>query len=469
MTTRTRPRTTQQLGLETLENRELMAANAFGSLAVCDNSVPDQKIDNLQVQIGVSQRVLEIDGSRFNDYVEVSSPQANTVKVTVFSNAERSREKTSRSFSRASIDRVEFKGDLGNDYLWNGHPGSKSLRLPTGTVTVPTTVEQHNVPMKAWGDAGNDQLEGSTRGDLIIGGTGHDLLRGGSGNDVLFGGSGNDRIYGRGGSDALFGEGGRDAIFGGTGTDTLSGGSDSDRFLVETAGDSLLDKTAADTRILFEDGKGYKDTVKNVTVGNQTFEKLKIEVQGGSWSDAEIEAVDEAFQTLHDVTENVALLELSNGKEMRFGRLGAQTVRDQDNNLVSVEVGGVNHRSSNLIHITSSALTTQESLIQTVFHEVGHNWDQSKENKTVEEFRALSGWKKSLWTGFQWRHDSDAEFAREYGKTKPHEDYATCFAAYMMDQAGHTYDGLSSTAHAALMIKISDKLDVIDDLVETLS
>ena len=38
-----------------------------------------------------------------------------------------------------------------------------------------------------------------------------------------------------------------------------------------------------------------------------------------------------------------------------------------------------------------------------------------------------------------------------------------------MDKAGMNYNGLSDNEHDALMLTIADKLDVIDDLVDTLS
>jgi Ca2+-binding RTX toxin-like protein len=56
-----------------------------------------------------------------------------------------------------------------------------------------------------WGEAGNDQLQGSFRADSLDGGADSDTLRGGDGNDMLHGGTGSDTLAGDGGDDRLDG------------------------------------------------------------------------------------------------------------------------------------------------------------------------------------------------------------------------------------------------------------------------
>ncbi|MDB5352192.1 MAG: type secretion target repeat protein [Planctomycetota bacterium] len=119
-------------------------------------------------------------------------------------------------------------------------------------------------PVSAWGNDGNDELDGGIGNDTLFGGNGSDKVRGFIGNDTLFGsdangggpatdhdtlfggegsdtvsgGAGNDEIYGdettstgKDGNDFLNGNGGNDTLHGGDGLDVLDGG----------AGDDFLD------------------------------------------------------------------------------------------------------------------------------------------------------------------------------------------------------------------------------------
>ncbi|MFN9877143.1 MAG: calcium-binding protein, partial [Planctomycetota bacterium] len=108
-----------------------------------------------------------------------------------------------------------------------------------------------------YGDAGDDRLFGESGDDLLRAGSGVDLLRGGDGSDSLLGG---DTDNG----------------------DTLYGDAGADRFLKQGT-DLVVDKAAADAIIRFE----------NVT---------------SSWTDREIEVIDEGLALLVAETGNNALL-----------------------------------------------------------------------------------------------------------------------------------------------------------------
>lgn len=117
---------------------------------------------------------------------------------------------------------ITFGGGIGNDTL-----------DASGT----------NIPIFAFGDAGEDLLIGGRGADTLQGGDDKDVLTGNSGADVLNGNAGNDTITGGAGSDllnggddndmldgganndAIAGFAGDDVIIGGTGTDKLAGGS----------------------------------------------------------------------------------------------------------------------------------------------------------------------------------------------------------------------------------------------------
>jgi len=127
----------------------------------------------------------------------------------------------SSNFAASSVGTVEFQGGDGNDRFVNF---------------------VRNLPVRAFGNGGNDYLEGYDADDYLDGGSGNDTLDGMDGNDVLRGdsgadrlrgGSGNDFLYGGAGADQLLGEEGDDVLFGGVGeADRLTGGAGKDRFLV---------------------------------------------------------------------------------------------------------------------------------------------------------------------------------------------------------------------------------------------
>ena len=79
-----------------------------------------------------------------------------------------------------------------------------------------------------YGGNGSDKLTTSgsiTRSVFAFGDSGNDTLNGGGGNDVIVGGSGDDSILGNSGRDILIGGGNSDRIKGGSGDDILIAGS----------------------------------------------------------------------------------------------------------------------------------------------------------------------------------------------------------------------------------------------------
>jgi hypothetical protein len=88
-----------------------------------------------------------------------------------------------------------------------------------------------NLRLEAWGQGGNDYLEGYNADDYLDGGTGNDKLVGYGGNDRLFGGDGNDVLLGMAGDDELVGGNGNDRLNGGAGRDRLWGGAGDDVFV----------------------------------------------------------------------------------------------------------------------------------------------------------------------------------------------------------------------------------------------
>ena len=403
----------------------------------------------------------------------VSDNSSTQVSVnSVNSNIQLRETNTNRTwdYSASSVREVRF------------HGGSAADRFVNNVRYMPT---------KAWGNAGDDYLEGYSAVDEFYGGSGNDTLRGYGGNDILHGEAGNDTIYGDSGNDDLYGGTGTDKLYGGAGndglfggigeTDRLEGGSGKDRFL-------QVQTTRTERESYYRNGldrifgrKSYRNVTKTVhedtivdgatedatvlfrNAGAQTFN-----FSGGRWTsfaagqftDSDIVRIDVGLQQIHDRTGGTRLLETSNGKSMTFQRLGAQT--GGNFNAAGVNsTGGV---------ITVVNATFSGNVASTVVHEVGHNWDDASESGSIiNQFRALSGWTTTpiSVTGFSlvpiqsqsidgsWYYNGDAQFAREYSRTNPHEDWATSWETYFANYSSRG-TGVDSRS------PISAKLNVLD-------
>jgi Ca2+-binding RTX toxin-like protein len=101
-------------------------------------------------------------------------------------------------------------------------------------VLVPFSGEAHAVVALA----GNDEVTGTSRGDLICLGEGNDFTIGRDGDDIIVGGPGDDVMAGNNGNDTMSDEGGLNTMFGGSGDDVIVGGPD---------GETLGGSSGADT------------------------------------------------------------------------------------------------------------------------------------------------------------------------------------------------------------------------------
>jgi hypothetical protein len=125
----------------------------------------------------------------------------------------------SYSFASSLVGAVEFQGGSGSDRFVNN---ISSLRI------------------QAYGNGGNDYLEGYDSADYFNGGAGDDTLVGYGGDDVMWGGSGNDSLRGMNGHDQLMGEAGNDRLEGGDGNDKVWGGIGNDVLLGGNGIDQLM-------------------------------------------------------------------------------------------------------------------------------------------------------------------------------------------------------------------------------------
>jgi Ca2+-binding RTX toxin-like protein len=345
-------------------------------------------------------------------------------------------------------------GYTGNDYLFGGY-NNDTLYGYTGNDFLSgddgdDSLSGYSGDDDLYGGNGADDLDGGSDDDLLEGGDHNDNLEGSTGNDTLRGQNGDDNLYGSGGEDVLDGGAGDDGLYGGIDQDTLTGGSGSDRFLEHTWidsfippgypfpvpylawGASMTDFADEDARIGFQDGE------------QQTFhfagQDGAYTYAGGTWLQSEIETIDSALAVLHHTTGNDNLLEKSDGSGMFFRRYGDLIAATG-----SFSAGAVN-AGSYIGFFANTFGGTGDQVRATVFHEVGHNWDTEYD---AVGWQSLSGWVHSATSpGPEWTqaHDASGEwwyltshqndFARDYGRTNPNEDFATCFGSYFMGLAG---------------------------------
>ena len=111
------------------------------------------------------------------------------------------------------------------------------------------------MPVRMFGNRGDDELLGGSSVDALFGGPGADVLDGGrfddrlfggGGRDTVLGGAGNDMIHGGRQGDVLRGQGGADQLFGGLGLDRVTGGAGADQLFGGGGGDVLLGGLGAD-------------------------------------------------------------------------------------------------------------------------------------------------------------------------------------------------------------------------------
>ena len=271
-----------------------------------------------------------------------------------------------RDFLRGDAGNDSLAGGSGNDRL-EGGVGDDSLL--GGSENDYLIGGQGNDSVR--GNDGHDQLSGGLGNDTLLGGDGQDILQGGNGDDRLEGENGNDRLFGNEGTDWLGGGNGNDGLFGGIGSesDQLHGGSGSDRFLVWGDIDDANDASSLEGVVQFSNSaRGYRF---------EYGERLS------SWTEAEIRAIDDSFQEIHQRVGSSILLRntLYNSPTIFVktdggsrGYLGANYERGDrliSLNLTDSPVYNGQFDPDNARHHAHVARLVQ--------HEIGHSWDSSSE------------------------------------------------------------------------------------------
>ena len=193
-------------------------------------------------------------------------------------------------YAASSVGRLDFVGGAGND------------RFVNDVATLNT---------RAWGQGGDDYLEGYNGIDVFVGGDGNDTLIGYGGDDQMWGGNGNDVIRGMSGNDYIVGDAGNDYEDGGDGNDQMWGGDGNDTLLGGTGDDSLV-------------GDNGNDHL-NGQAGND-------KMWGGAGNDTLI-AIDSAFNDMVEGGDGVDTLWVD---KLQIGSFG--TLTDTIQNAQSADV-----------------------------------------------------------------------------------------------------------------------------------
>jgi Ca2+-binding RTX toxin-like protein len=319
--------------------------------------------------------------------------------------------------------------------------------------------------------------------DQVYGSNHNDIIYGNNVFNVLYGLGGDDRLYGRGGTDVLYGGDGDDGMFGGIGlTDILDGGAGDDRYLRgPNDTDSFVGYVnSEDVTVLFVNSAAVTDLA---FAGRDP--AARWDAAAGAWTNAQIEEMDGYLATVQEATDNTRLLKRANDRDGAnpFSYVMHGAVTQVEGPSDPWGIGGWN--SDGNVHFVNNSVSKR-----TVFHEIGHNWDQETElgSGRFQNWKNLSGWTTlgeillsdrslsdytpSLGVGDSWYMLDRAVFARDYSRVNPFEDMATTFEEYF-DRRGTTAvrgDGVvigNDTTDTVDLI--ANKIRFLDDLFAALA
>jgi len=257
-----------QIGVESLESRELLAGNIVWTAATGQITINGDNVLTDEARVSILN----------NDTVHVELGHLNSAGQLVLD--------ASNNISLSQVNEIRFFGNGGHDLF----------------------VNDTSVRSFAFGQAGNDRLIGGSGRDLLMGGSGKDRLYGNAGADILVGGSDNDRLYGGGGRDLLIGGLGADTLQGGTGEDILIGG---------TTDHDTSEVALQDIQSEWRREISYQDRIAHLTGA----------VSGGNNGTTLLRFTSQATDTVHD--DGVADRLFGEGDQDWFFSLAASEMPDR--------------------------------------------------------------------------------------------------------------------------------------------
>ncbi len=324
--------------------------------------------------------ILRIEGTDHADWVEIEESTENLVVHALDETG--TNEIAQWSFLKNEVKRIDFYGNAGNDTFKNRFGDTVC-----------------SIPCLADGGSGNDTLIGGCGNDYLYGGDGNDILDGGGGDDMIIGGIGTNRFYNHGTGSSAF-------VW--MGNDHWAAGN------VNYSTDALMVFSATG-----HDGKS-----------SYLYSGVNFEYR--PWTETEVFAVVDVVAHAYEVIGNYTFFQHStyDDRSIRFCLT--------DNREVSF-AGITVYESAIIFAVNKGGLNSS-----TIIHEVAHLWNFGMTN---------SYWGNSnpYWNEFwsiSWQNENGTiksnsvlgDFARDYGRTNPREDWATAVAlvVYGTNPSGYT-------------------------------
>ena len=331
---------------------------------------------------------------------------------------------------------LSIDGTNGNDVVVVSQLANKQIdvRMDHPGTSLPSLHQVINQPISRidfFGRGGTEFFQDNTAiSCMAYSGNGNAILIGGSGQNFLVGGPGNDELFAGSGNSTLLAGTGQNALGDGPGHNLLIGGRGADRFLItHPAKDLILNQKPTDARINFVGFVGAEDFAPDQIIGTHA-----------SWSQPDVQAVDFALAEIEQRVGNTSLLKMPDGSQLTFRRQGYSN--DPQSLLL-----GWNTLNGN-ITLLDYAFVDVQWLHRSVYHEIGHNWEDASVNKFWDAFTNVSGWTNGIRpfnatytqaaeTDSDWWFKKGTAFTRDYGRTNPWEDWAVSVEAYF----SQTYSG----------------------------
>lgn len=326
------------------------------------------------IAVGLNSGVLRIDGTDDDDWVQIQDTGSQIV-VHAFT-PQGTRDTVLASYSKSQVSSIVFYGGNGDDTFKNWYKNA------TGTIAC-----------SLYGGAGNDYL---------MGGLGANVFDGGDGDNLLFGGTGTNTFTNTGLGSSCF-------VWRGSNDRWAEGSSNS------SAGQD-------DAQLLFYARDSFGNTQD--TYNGTTYDFRK-------WTDAEILLTLDAVQYVYQALGNYRFFRNERfTPESSYFCDAAQYLCITD--MTGLRFAGLNSGSTiEICFPTIGYALDTDQWKQTVIHEFAHNWGITSFvqcNPFFEEFRFLS-WSDGYSTK---KGDSKSgDFARDYGQTNAHEDWATTIEAVL--------------------------------------